>query len=1406
MGSSGGSWDDYSDGQVTKVDPDIGIENPKSLWERILEAKKIAEEKVRGLVGDTPVDLAKGFANDLSGAISGQAKAIGNVTGLRTPDTDWENKNPLQKFSEVAGIAPAMRGVQSGVNRGELALASVGARHLPDSVVKGTVEGMLGTPLTRELFPGLKTETSPDLPTIKTPDQIKQENGVSDIQAKGTSEFLGEASKKAEDRGKIIANSIIEPSDNTGKAGRFANAATGFVANVVTDPTMPFIAAPGKAGAVLSGLMGTQVTGDTFQQAEDFVHKPTAEGAANLLGNSIFAGLLLHHGISSIEGVQAHPEIVKSITEGLASAKEKISQPITDIQKGMEVKAARDYDVTHPVRPPEQIPAVEMNAGIDPTKIGKDFSFGKDQVKAPGEISETPVTNPEVPEPVEHKVYESKPSALPEDALPSERLKELVDESGNHLLADHNPDYIPPAIEGFGPGKEVMPLEQTISGLQQIEKSNANPLDYKAKVSPEDAAILAQTKHNVSNTGETSVTNDALKHDRPNPIIRAFPTSDGGAKLMFVDKDGQVHGYAEVTKRADGTFGVGDSQIVKPKGVERNNARDALLQARTIFNVKDRLSDFRSFESAKSAERNLRVNKDEKSVLRDRIKNNPEVFDNLGLNHQQVEHGLADLFGHLDPDEIGGSSKEAFVIRKALRSGKLDIAEQSPILGSVEEANGSRITSENRPVESRPSESVDSGASSELRSIEPELSGGNSPESGLGRSGVDVSKIPDQLKGIIRDTPNNADLALMLEEDHTPEFDTEINQIRDALRNEEASRIKPEASSLGTSRKFTVRNPKTGEDITITPPEPKVREEISPEVVKSLETSPEVPKVLDPKELETRTDIPTEYDPRQEARLREQAAEKELRDQLRVEKQFAKTNEPRIERVKANELGPLKEDLTVVNPNELGPIPEKPEVVSEKELGNLPIDEKKAAIDLKQQMKDYRVSERLRVADQKRLQAEAKLANSRIAFEEKTPLESDTFTQGWRKLTPLGKVKEASNIVRALITTWDVPTLRQGRIIAANDPKIAFKSTVEAVRNAFGADDYAAMNEKMRLDPTFRAFFEKGREYAPDLAGIVGRREEAFPSPLAEKIPIYGKGVVAPSDRAYTGTMNLMRLEQWKKDVGKLQRKGLTLEKDPEVFQDLARVNNLLTFRGDTKGEIGKAIAGSEILGASIFSPRNKLSQYQILKKMFVNDYSSKGGLSSPKVQFRKRVAQSWAVNGIIYGSLVKAGIATMETDPESSDFMKFKIGEARINPWMGTNQILRAAYLVANGKTKSIVTGKRSDITPGDVLMREVRKSLAPGPGIVTDVASGTSISGEHVWDKNDAVQDKIFKSALYGFEHGTVPMNAWDFLNAYNQSGLAAAFGALAVGELGENINVYDTRPSSSGGKDRRRSRTRR
>jgi hypothetical protein len=117
---------------------------------------------------------------------------------------------------------------------------------------------------------------------------------------------------------------------------------------------------------------------------------------------------------------------------------------------------------------------------------------------------------------------------------------------------------------------------------------------------------------------------------------------------------------------------------------------------------------------------------------------------------------------------------------------------------------------------------------------------------------------------------------------------------------------------------------------------------------------------------------------------------------------------------------------------------------------------------------------------------------------------------------------------------------------------------------------------------------------------------------------------------------------------------------DPAVAQGISRYINVMTGRGG----LGKGEAVADELNMALYSPGLISSRLQILAAP-VQSAAGKGFIAELPVGMRKEAAKSYAsIIGVNTTALSLAALAgnTVELDPLSSDFMKMKDGDTRLD------------------------------------------------------------------------------------------------------------------------------------------------
>lgn len=157
----------------------------------------------------------------------------------------------------------------------------------------------------------------------------------------------------------------------------------------------------------------------------------------------------------------------------------------------------------------------------------------------------------------------------------------------------------------------------------------------------------------------------------------------------------------------------------------------------------------------------------------------------------------------------------------------------------------------------------------------------------------------------------------------------------------------------------------------------------------------------------------------------------------------------------------------------------------------------------------------------------------------------------------------------------------------------------------------------------------------------------------------------------------------------------------------------------------------------------------------------------------------------------------TVEFDPRSSDFMKLKIGETRIDPMAGLSQTVTLIGQLATGQKK----GLRGDIQDlygekrkfgdpdlWDVTTGFLRKKLAPIPGAIVDLRVGENVIGE---------KETPLTTGLDLF----VPLSFQEAGETFRARGLVGGAGVVALSLLGMGGGTYGPRTAYATGDSKKR-----
>jgi hypothetical protein len=158
-------------------------------------------------------------------------------------------------------------------------------------------------------------------------------------------------------------------------------------------------------------------------------------------------------------------------------------------------------------------------------------------------------------------------------------------------------------------------------------------------------------------------------------------------------------------------------------------------------------------------------------------------------------------------------------------------------------------------------------------------------------------------------------------------------------------------------------------------------------------------------------------------------------------------------------------------------------------------------------------------------------------------------------------------------------------------------------------------------------------------------------------------------ERAAIGYLDTHRLLRYLDGVEVLEAQGKTFESNPQDYKDVADAINTLTGRAS----LGDLELFSETLSKVFFSPRNWSSQFKTATPYALYHF----GKMTPTAR-KMAISDMSKFVGITTGFVMMAAVAlngddddetSVEFDPRSTDFMKIKLGDRRIDPWGGRIQ-----------------------------------------------------------------------------------------------------------------------------------------
>lgn len=434
-------------------------------------------------------------------------------------------------------------------------------------------------------------------------------------------------------------------------------------------------------------------------------------------------------------------------------------------------------------------------------------------------------------------------------------------------------------------------------------------------------------------------------------------------------------------------------------------------------------------------------------------------------------------------------------------------------------------------------------------------------------------------------------------------------------------------------------------------------------------------------------------------------------------------------------------------------------------------------------------------AKQKLRELSAARVNMRRARVEMQELyESMNRTPGERFMAG---VVDSAGVPRALMSSGDLSeAFRQNSVFTLTEFKLA-KQHAEKLFGSILDSKYQNLMSEIESNPEFL----KVRDLmdvsftSPELKRGHGLSsfDEYFPSQLAEKIPVVGV-VVRASERAFTGPLDWARMtwgERFSKEIESYAAENdWSPERTTEALKQAGKFINAATGRGEFSGKAEALNKYLPFLNTVFFSPRYQLSRLQLLN-MSLNPVA----IMRMEAPVRKIVLRKmWRYYGTQAAIQVGAGAIgaqTNQTDPNSPDWLKLKIGNTRYDLNAGLQQNLRILYTMggafarlaaaeAKGNKQEIADAKQEVVGRGEYFLRS---KLAPIPSFGVDYFQGSDINKQE-FTLGSAVTKRL------------VPLYLQDMYEVWKEEngigGAAKTVGKSVPAFFGVGVQTYPDRPS--------------
>lgn len=339
-------------------------------------------------------------------------------------------------------------------------------------------------------------------------------------------------------------------------------------------------------------------------------------------------------------------------------------------------------------------------------------------------------------------------------------------------------------------------------------------------------------------------------------------------------------------------------------------------------------------------------------------------------------------------------------------------------------------------------------------------------------------------------------------------------------------------------------------------------------------------------------------------------------------------------------------------------------------------------------------------------------------------------------LNPIKLVKEIAATSKGIKASLDNSAIfRQGWKTLFTNPQIWARNAAESFVNIAkqlgrkATDDFVMNGIKAEIASRPNAVNGTYDKMKLD----IGNLEEAFPTTLPEKIPLFGR-LYKASETAYTGFLYKMRADIADKMIEIAKKNGVNVG-NKEELQSIGNLVNSLTGRGNL-GAFEKV--GKEV-NTIFFSPKMLKSNIDFLTA----HQFQKGVTPFVRKQAALNLLKVIAGTAVILGTAKALDPNSVELDSRSSDFGKIKVGKTRFDVSGGMSSIITlASRLVLNSSksTKShkiikLNSNKFGSQTSMDVVSNFLQNKLSPVGSLIKNIANRRDFAGKKITVQGEAV-----------------------------------------------------------------------